>query len=153
MENIKIYLKKSSGEEISFEIPKEYYEQVLETIKQMFLPSNIQVKPRQLTLTKIGFNQENITTASVPTKEEIKTFIRSQKDYRHSLKLISEHFFGFPLSYEADNSRIAKVYDRLWTRTMIVRKQIKKEENDGSWEKEQTVGFGKVATFSYFRKH
>lgn len=153
MDNIKIYLKRSSGEIIGFEnIPKEYYEQVLEIIKQISLPLNIQVKTRQLTLSKIGLNKENITTANVPTKEEIKAFIRLQKDYQHNLKTISEHFFGFPLKYEVGNLRIARIYDRIWTRTMIARNQIKKEENDGNWEKEQPEGFGKVVTFKYVRK-
>jgi hypothetical protein len=154
MDSIKIYLKKSSGEVIGFEnIPKEYYEQVLEMLRQTLLPSNTSIATKQLTLAKIGLNQENITVANVPSKSEIKAFIRLQKDYQHNLKLISKHFFGFPFENEVGNTRIVRIYDRLWTRTMEVRKEIKKEENDGDWVKEMQKGFGKIATFKYVRRH
>ncbi len=111
---------------------------------------------------KISFSQNKISAVDTVVSavknpkyfsmKKIRDFIKSQPNYRHSIPILSQHFYGRVVSSDIKNKEDRRIYDNLWSKARRIRKQIEKKEK-GKWEviKEEDNGFGKPVTYKFIK--
>ncbi len=89
-------------------------------------------------MTKISTieTQKEILTPTMPTKEDVATFISSKgENFKHTLKEIELHFLG--RTYDARIPNEKSPYDQIYTRVVKAR-DILQKEHGGEWKNKRT---------------